>query len=261
MQIIFRDDDTSFFTTPQMLEDVYTPVWEHNCPVCLAVIPAQHGNIVLDFGSGTFIDPNIAPQYRGQDRTFPITDNAELCAYLNDKARQGLVEICLHGYDHRYPEFRTDDEGLIRQKLTEGKAILERAFPNAVIETFLTPYDAISSTALDIILEMGFHTALGMYNIPQESKLAGSTPNRGIQSTGGGKFYTIGADYTQHFDHWMSMLADEDATLVSVNHYYMFYNDFDGHNERAFEEWDRLIQQTLPKYAANVTTFKDAVVK
>lgn len=260
MQLIFRDDDTSFFTPPALLEQIYAPLWQHHLPVSLAVIPAQHGNIVLDFGSGSFIDPNIAPQYRGQDKTFPVTENAELCAYLNDKVRQGLVEICLHGYDHRFPEFRTDDEALIRRKLTEGRAILETAFPKAEIKTMLVPYDAISNTALNIIVEMGYHTALGMYSIPKESTLIGAPPNRAIKSTSGSTFFNIGADYIGHFDHWLEVLQDEAATLVCVNHYYMFYNDFDGHNQQAFADWNRLLEHILPTYAANVTTFKDAVI-
>jgi peptidoglycan/xylan/chitin deacetylase (PgdA/CDA1 family) len=260
MQLIFRDDDTSFFTPLARLEKIYAPLWEQNLPVCLAVIPAHHGNIVLNFGSGDFIDPNIAPQYRGQDKAFPVTENTELCAYLNDKVRQGLVEICLHGYDHRYPEFGTDDERVIRQKLTEGRAVLEKAFPQAEIKTMLVPYDVISATALHIILEMGYHTALGMYSIPAESPLAGTPPNRGIKSSSGSTFFNIGVDYTQYFDHFLNVLKDEDATLVCVNHYYMFYNDFDGHNEAAFAKWNELLRHILPNYASRVTTFKDATI-
>jgi hypothetical protein len=260
MQLIFRDDDTSYFTTPAMLEAIYAPVWAHHAPVSLAVIPAHFGNIVLDFGSGEFIDPNIAPEYRGQDRTFPVSENTELCAYLNDKIRQGLVEVVLHGYDHRYPEFRTDDAALIRRKLTDGKAELEKAFPQADIRTMIVPYDAISPIALDIILEAGYHTALGMYSIPAASPVASTPPNRVTLTPSGAKFFNIGADYNRDFAHWVRLLADPDAKLICLNHYYMFYHDFGGRNEAVFRQWEALLAAALPTFAADVTTFKDAVI-
>src|SRR5689334_7914149 len=162
MQLIFRDDDTSFFTSPAMLEAIYEPLWERNIPVCLAVIPAHYANSIIN-GE---VDPNVAPQYRGQDQEFQVSDNHEICFFLNNLVDQGLVEICLHGYNHNYPEFQTDDEAVIRQKLTDGQRILEATFPKADIKTFLIPYDAISATALQLIVDAGYNTCIDPRNIP-----------------------------------------------------------------------------------------------
>jgi hypothetical protein len=101
-KVIVRDDDISFFTSPDLLERVYGRLWSRHKPVCLSVIPAQNSNVRIDYRPGKPFDPSIPPGYRGQDHDHTILNNRELCAYLNEKARQGLVEICLHGYSHSY---------------------------------------------------------------------------------------------------------------------------------------------------------------
>ena len=42
MKVAIRDDDTSYFTTPDALERVYGDVWDR-VPVCLAVVPFAIG--------------------------------------------------------------------------------------------------------------------------------------------------------------------------------------------------------------------------
>src|SRR5438034_6624971 len=42
MKVAIRDDDTSYFTTPEALDRVYGDVWDR-IPVCLAVVPFAIG--------------------------------------------------------------------------------------------------------------------------------------------------------------------------------------------------------------------------
>ena len=42
MKVVIRDDDTSYFTTPDALTAIYTDVWDR-APVCLAVVPFAIG--------------------------------------------------------------------------------------------------------------------------------------------------------------------------------------------------------------------------
>jgi predicted deacetylase len=219
------------------------------------VIPAHYGNILIN-GQ---IDPNIAPQYRGQDQEFPVTDNKELCFFLNNLVDQGLVEICLHGYNHNYPEFKTNDEAIIRQKLTEGRRILEATFPKAPINTFLIPYDAISSTALDLILDSGYHTCIDPRNIPAESSLKETPFYRVRAMDNGTKMVTTGsAGYDYNISDWRETVQDDAATLVILNHYYMFYSNFGDLRETMLNGWREAARQFLKQYSAHVTTFSDA---
>lgn len=256
MQIIFRDDDTSFFTTPAMLEEIYEPVWERNLPVALSVIPAHLGNIVL--WDGTF-DPNVPPQYRGVDKNFSIADNPEICAFLNNMAKQGLVEICLHGFNHEYPEFGSKDEDRLRQKLIEGRALLDQTFPDVPIKSFIIPYDKVSQPALDLILDFGYHTCVDPYNIPEASALKGAAHHRVRQLDNGAKFFTSGkAGYDINIDEWRETLQDPDATLVIINHYYMFYDNFGTVRAPMLAGWREAANQLLDEYASAVTTFTKA---
>jgi hypothetical protein len=260
MRIILRDDDTSYFTTPAMLERVYAPLWERGIPVCLAVIPAHHGNIVLPFGDQPFIDPNIHPDYRRQDHRFPITENAELCGFLNRMAREGLIEICLHGYDHHWPEWQVDERAIAEARLRAGRDIFDAAFPGLAIRTFITPYDAISGPALDAILGMGYHTALSPRSVPESY---GAMPDKAhiVRTMPGGAKLFVGGFNVPEPDPaaWLAGYADTDSTLFLVNHYYMFYRDFGPVDDAVMTPWERFVSALLDgDYAECITTFADA---
>ena len=154
-KIIIRDDDTSYFTSPQRLEAIYGRLWAAGLPVCLAVIPNIYADTRVYWTAGNPHDPAIPPAQRGQDQHFSLLGNAELCQYLNEKAAAGLVEICLHGYAHIFYEFTTHDRGRIWDMLDAGLEILARALPAAAIKTFIAPYDRLSPAAFTALIERG----------------------------------------------------------------------------------------------------------
>ncbi len=228
-KIIFRDDDTSYFTAPQRLERIYSRLWEAGLPVCLAVIPEVYADTRVYWTDGNPHDPGIPPAYRGKDSYFSILDNRELCAFLNEKAAAGLVEICLHGYTHTFYEFISHDPARIRQKLDDGMAILQRAFPAAVIKTFVPPYDRLSPLALRELIARGFHISTKSLNLAPLPDLPQLTGFAMGQITSGQSLYVCD-DYlfTHQRDPAESLGAAraalaENALTIICNHYWMFF--------------------------------------
>jgi len=264
MPIIFRDDDPSFYATPAMLEALYRPIWERALPVCLSVIPEHYANIFVPWEPPPHLDPNVAPAYRGQERGFPISQNPELCNYLDGLVQQGLVEILLHGYSHLFHEFNSYDVPVLRDKLQRGRAELEKAFPHADITTFIAPYNAVTARSIDVILGEGLHFHMDSKDIPPTSPYKPEPRNRvsTLLHTGGGRFLISDtSDYGMNqpdeirfprFEGWLAQRADADAILVACHHYYMFYENFGAPKAAEFDLWNNLIAQLGE---AEITTF------
>ena len=43
MPILIRDDDTNFFTRPDMLETIHSKAWDKGFKISLAIVPFQRG--------------------------------------------------------------------------------------------------------------------------------------------------------------------------------------------------------------------------
>lgn len=251
MTLIVRDDDTSFFTKPALLEQVYGQMWAHQLPVCLAVIPAQNASTRVLHRADQRYDPSIPPDYRGTDKEHPITDNAELCAFLNEKISAGLVEIMLHGYSHSYYEFLSDDAGLLQQKLTAGLAILKTAFPAATIQTFIAPYDKMSPVAIELVLEMGLSFCTHSDNLaalPGQAGVRGYT--RQLLPTGS-RVYTCDEylfDLTRpasdSLDNARQRLQTE-PWVIAVNHYWTYFYDWTGVNQPLMDAWQTFVSEVI----------------
>ena len=263
MKIIIRDDDTSFFTRPGLLEQVYGRLWARGVPVALAVIPAQFANVRVLHRPEKNYDPSIPPEYRGLDEAYPVTENVALCDYLNGKAAEGLVEICLHGYSHTYMEYETEDRRLIGRKLAEGKGILEEAFPDADIKTFIAPYDRVSPVALEMILEAGFDVCTNSENLKAIPALAHIDAYQRHLIDGGRVLYTCDEYLFTHREdpadclaHARSRLQSENL-LITANHYWTFFYDWDGANRDLQAAWDQFVDDLLARDDATFMRFRD----
>ncbi len=265
MQIIVRDDDTSFFTAPELLDKVYGPLWACSVPVCLSVIPAQRADVRVQHRPGNPFDPGIPPQYRGQDKEFLVTENHELCAFLNDKVRRGLVEIVLHGYCHAYMEFTSDNAESIGRKLAEGKRTLQAAFPAAPLRTFIAPYDRVSPTALRLILEAGLNLCTDSRNLAEIGEYAaiGIGPNRAVQLSDRPKLYTCDEYLFHHRESAQDCLAKartrlaSENTLIIGNHYWSFFWDWNGRGGELLERWHEFVSEMLAGPERRITTFAE----
>lgn len=227
---IIRDDDTSFFTDPAKLEAVYGKIWELGAPAVLAVIPAQRADVRVMHRPGNPYDPSIPEAYQGRAQAYPVTDNAALCEYLNKRAKQGSVEIALHGFNHTYHEFRTDDEDLIRQKLEQGRETLKCAFPDANITTFIAPYDVISETALRLVAEAGYDICTATMNL---NRLHPTVHPYQMDWLFGRRLFTLDEYLFHHREPASACLEKAHARLASSdvfitgNHYWSFFQNGD----------------------------------
>jgi hypothetical protein len=116
MKFALRDDDTSYFTTPERLEAVYHDVWDQ-VPVSLAVVPHAAG----------FADKAIPRQYWQAGRVFPLEENPAIVARLKDLVASKRAIVMQHGFTHEDfpggPEFQAAPD--LEWRLTAGRSYLE----------------------------------------------------------------------------------------------------------------------------------------
>src|SRR5262245_13284215 len=116
MHFCIRDDDTSFFTTPDQLEYAYGDVCRWG-PISLAVVPFHR--------AGT--SNGVPERFRGRWSVHPLHENRALVSYLRDGISKGRFEVMLHGYYHDEPdgvgEFRRG-AGLVG-RILDGRKYLQ----------------------------------------------------------------------------------------------------------------------------------------
>jgi len=147
MEFCIRDDDTSFFTSPDELERAYGEVTKHG-PVSLAIIPFCRA------GASRW----VPEKYRGQWSIHPLEKNEALVEYLRDGIAAGRYEAMLHGYHHDEPpdqrEFLHGSD--LTRKVREGKRYLEDLL-HTRIRVFVPPHNAIGKIGLQAIAGEGLH--------------------------------------------------------------------------------------------------------
>jgi len=147
MKVAIRDDDTSFFTTPDALTAVYGDVWDR-APVCFAVVPFAIG----------YEQPGIPREHWHSGEMFPLQRNTALVAFLRELVRAGRATIALHGCTHQdYPdgyefEAAPDPEERVRR----GRAYLE-ALLDCPISLFVPPHNALSKRGLAAVSAAGMN--------------------------------------------------------------------------------------------------------
>jgi peptidoglycan/xylan/chitin deacetylase (PgdA/CDA1 family) len=142
-----RDDDTSYFTSPDDLERAYGEVTKYG-PVSLAIIPFCR--------AGT--SRALPEEYRGRWSVYPLDKNKALVEYLRHGIEKGKYEAMMHGYHHdepgNQPEFVSGSD--LRRKVREGKHYLEDLL-NTTIRVFVPPHNAIGRRGLKAIAREGLH--------------------------------------------------------------------------------------------------------
>jgi hypothetical protein len=147
VQFCIRDDDTSFFTTPEELEAAYGTASRWG-PISLAVIPFCR--------AGT--SRGVPPAMRGCWTVHPLGANPALVSYLRTAVAEGRFEIMLHGYwhdePHGRPEFASGRD--LGKRVAEGRRYLEQLL-HTRIRVFVPPHNAIGSQGLRAIAQNGLH--------------------------------------------------------------------------------------------------------
>lgn len=138
MYFCIRDDDTSFFTSPEELERVYGAVSRWG-PISFAVVPFHR--------AGT--SKAVPDQFRGRWSVHPLHENQALVGYLRTGIAAGRFEIMLHGYHHDEPDGRLEfaSGAHLAQRITDGRKYLEDLL-GTTIRLFVTEkYDRQTGTA------------------------------------------------------------------------------------------------------------------
>lgn len=173
-KIAIRDDDCSYWTTPDELESVYGKYWKKGIKVSFSVVPYAYNLINNDNRSEMYHIDN--PKY--------IYENESLVKYLKDKIKMGQVEIMQHGYDHSYyvryngksyfldkktreninvkdeviylPECIHKNDEIIKRDIIKGKEILEDTF-DTEIKIFVPPSNAIRAYVVEEVASLGMN--------------------------------------------------------------------------------------------------------
>ncbi len=178
MMFAIRDDDTSFWTNYQDLEEIYDPFWKKGIRVSLAVIPFA-----------------VQSHFQGEHKFFyqdeenkSLEENSALVDFLREKNQQNKIEIMLHGYSHAYQvrlshhksvlATKTNTDGLrkrtheshlqwigeyawktedqLMKETQEGKAYLEKLF-STEIRIFVPPSNHLSMAGAKAMMRAGLH--------------------------------------------------------------------------------------------------------
>ena len=147
MKFAIRDDDVSYFTSPQELIGNYNKVWDV-CPVSLSVVP---------FHACTK-SAGIPREYWSSKETFPVGDNKELVSFLRDKIKCGKVSITLHGYSHKdnHNTYEFDTKEDLTGQVKHGKEYLESLF-DIEVKVFVPPHNTISSKGMEAVIANGLN--------------------------------------------------------------------------------------------------------
>ena len=147
MYFCIRDDDTSFFTSPEDLERVYGEVSRWG-PISLAVVPFHR--------AGT--SKAVPDKFRGRWSVHPLHENQPLVDYLRTGISAGRFEIMLHGYHHDEPDGRLEfaSGAHLAQRVADGRKYLEDLL-STTIRVFVPPRNTIGRQGLRAIALAGLH--------------------------------------------------------------------------------------------------------
>jgi hypothetical protein len=147
MYFCIRDDDTSFFTSPDELERAYGEITKHG-PVSLAIIPFCRAGKSRGLPAG----------HRERWSIHPLEDNRDLVKYLRTRIADRRFEAMLHGYHHDEPNVRWEFVGArnLARKVREGKKYLEDLLETK-IRVFVPPHNAIGRAGVRAISRAGLH--------------------------------------------------------------------------------------------------------
>lgn len=150
MKISIRDDDVSYYTNYEEFDNIYRKL---NIPVSVSLIPfavPYHGES-KPYGTG----------FSFEEKDF--RENNQLVAYLEEKIKEGWVEILLHGYSHEYkkakrliPELIWKPRERLQKELLLGKKIIDDTF-NIYTSVFVAPSNEIDKKGIQIIEQMGLN--------------------------------------------------------------------------------------------------------
>jgi predicted deacetylase len=138
MKFAIRDDDTCYFTRPEVLEQVYHDVWKR-VPVCLATVPFAIG----------YKRAGIPPEHWESGIPFALESNGDLVSFLKSRIAEKSATIALHGYSHQ--DFSNGFEFQAApdpdRRLADGLRHLRETL-GGTVSIFVPPHNALSRHGL-----------------------------------------------------------------------------------------------------------------
>jgi len=147
MKVAIRDDDTSYFTTPDALTRIYGDVWDR-VPICLAIVPFAIG----------YEQPGIPETHWHSGESMPLHCNLPLVSFLRDLIQSRRATIALHGYTHQdFPDgFEFQSAPDPSDRIARGRAYLESLL-GCRVSVFVPPHNALSKRGLEAVSAAGLH--------------------------------------------------------------------------------------------------------
>jgi len=148
MRLAIRDDDTSYFTSPEQLERAWNGLIGQ-IPISLAVTP----NALEPFHLGD------ADRYYQSSESRALRDNPDLVTWLRGQISSGNISVLCHGYTHEYK--RVSSRRLLPEyvwkpypRLANETALAKRHLESALgtkVEIFVPPSNAVSRAGLEAL--------------------------------------------------------------------------------------------------------------
>jgi len=278
--MVIRDDDTSCLTSRLELETLYAPLWEKGLPVCLSVIPAHYSDIKLEYYEQKFdYDPNITPIYQGIAQHHFILDNSELSTYLDALVRQGVVEVVLHGFSHKYHEFAIEDSNKLQALLDGGCSMLRLALPEAGTSTFIPPYDYLSAQATQIVLGKSYDLCTSMLTLKSNGSFIGIGENNKVELVVGNSLCSLlrsGNQFVYTSDQYFfndtdspdnclknaskaldQALNTASPFIICANHYWEFSRHHQAMGATLLSKWHQFVSEVLATPEVQIVRFSD----
>lgn len=263
MKVIVRDDDISYFTQPELLQQLYDPLWTHGLPVCLSVIPYHYDSVKVTYRSGVAEpDENTPISQFGQGLSHPISNNPHLTNFLSNLDCQELAELCVHGFEHRYREFHVDAHKA-QELLDSSLEIFAASFPSVKPKTFVPPYESLSSEALTVLNAHKLNVATDAETAVDLHLACAGGKEEPIFAGGDDSLVFAGASYV--FDPLKNdsqveigieaTLNSSPNLLIITNHYWDFFENFVTPKRHRIDLWTNFVN-TLISRGAIFTTFR-----
>ena len=167
MILAIRDDDTSFFTKPEQLSNIYGNYW-HICPITLSIIPFIDSSVKAN--PPVILVPE---RYQNESKKYPIGENIKLLKFLHGLIEKEYIGISLHGFSHERkrgkPEFVKGDN--LYQKTKKGKRYLEEIF-KCEIKVFVPPNNSLSAKGAKAVIDAGMDILIAYGFYPWERPIS-----------------------------------------------------------------------------------------
>ena len=255
--IIIKDDDVSYFTSPDILAILYGDILEHNYVNFSAVPNVFAGTKLVKTNAyyvseGLLYDPLIPPKYAGRDEHFDINLNDDLIKFLNGKN----IEVLQHGYAHEKinnkSECMVSDAEVAHKQAVSGKRMLEEKI-RSYNGYFIPPWNAISREYY--MANKGEYNGILTALIYPRTKNLDFLTRYYLNKLLFGKNYSLYDNllimdtydmlmkYPGKNNYKLSDLIAKNRFTLIQNHYYEFVDNWDKVNNGMLSKWRTLCEE------------------